>query len=34
MRMITLIHTIVLDTELLDYICTENEQDVGHMVGK
>jgi len=31
---ITLIHTIVLDTELMDYICTENEQDIGHMVGK
>jgi len=31
---ITMIHTIVLDTELLDYICTENEQDIGHMVGK
>jgi hypothetical protein len=31
---ITLTHTIVLDTELLDYICTENEKDVGHMVGK
>jgi hypothetical protein len=31
---ITLIHTIVLDTELMDYICTENEQDAAHMVGK
>jgi hypothetical protein len=25
---------IVLDTELLDYICTENEKDVSHLVGK
>lgn len=31
---ITMIHTIVLDTELMDYICTENEKDIGHMVGK
>jgi hypothetical protein len=22
------------DTELLDYICLENEKDVGHLVGK
>jgi hypothetical protein len=25
---------IVLNTELLDYICVENEKDVSHMVGK
>ena len=25
---------IVLNTELLDYICLENEKDVLHMVGK
>ena len=31
---IKLHHKIVLDTELIDYICTENEKDVGHMVGK
>jgi len=31
---ITMIHSIVLDTELMDYICTENEKDIGHMVGK
>jgi hypothetical protein len=31
---LTLVHTIVLDTELMDYICTENERDIGHMVGK
>lgn len=31
---ITLNHNIVLDTELIDYICTENEQAAGHLVGK
>jgi hypothetical protein len=31
---IKLIHKIVLDTELIDYLCVENEKDVGHMVGK
>jgi hypothetical protein len=31
---IKLHHQLVLDTELIDYICTENERDVGHMVGK
>jgi hypothetical protein len=31
---ITLIHQIVLDTDLLDYICVENEQDAGHLIGK
>jgi hypothetical protein len=27
-------HNIVLDTELIDYICTENEKDVPHLIGK
>jgi len=27
-------HFIVLNTELLDYICLENEKDMSHMVGK
>jgi hypothetical protein len=31
---IKLFHTLVLDTELMDYICTENEKDSPHMVGK
>ena len=25
---------IVLDTELLDYVCQENEKDLSHLVGK
>jgi hypothetical protein len=25
---------IVLNTELLDYICLENAKDISHMVGK
>jgi hypothetical protein len=29
-----LIHKIVLDTELMDYICVENEMDAPHLVGK
>ena len=29
-----LIHKIVLDTELMDYICVENEKDAPHLVGK
>ena len=29
-----LVHKIVLDTELMDYICTENEKDFGHLIGK
>ena len=29
-----LIHRIVVDTDLIDYVCTENEKDVPHMVGK
>jgi len=31
---ITLHHSIVLDTELLDYICLENEKSVAHLVGR
>jgi hypothetical protein len=33
---ITLTHRIVLDTELIDYICTENEKDwrAGRLIGK
>jgi len=31
---IKLIHRIVLNTELLDYLCVENEKDSPHMVGK
>jgi hypothetical protein len=27
-------HSIVLDTELLDYICLENEKSLVHLVGK
>lgn len=27
-------HNIVLDTELIDYICTENEKDAGRLIGK
>jgi len=27
-------HSIVLNTELLDYICLENEKDAAHLVGK
>lgn len=26
--------TIVLDTDILEYVCVENEKDVAHMVGK
>ena len=25
---------LAVSTELLDYICTENEKDVSHLVGK
>jgi hypothetical protein len=25
---------IALDTDLIDYICNENEQDIPHLVGK
>jgi len=31
---IKLVHNIVLDTDLIDYICTENEKDFSHMIGK
>jgi len=31
---IKLTHNIVLDTELIDYICIENEKDFGHLIGK
>jgi len=31
---VTLNQVLVLDTELLDYICLENEKSVAHMVGK
>jgi hypothetical protein len=31
---VTLNHVIVLDTEMLDYICLENEKSIAHMVGK
>jgi hypothetical protein len=31
---VTLTQVIVLDTELLDYICLENEKSLVHMVGK
>ena len=31
---VTLHHSIVLDTELLDYICLENEKSLVHLVGK
>ena len=27
-------HFIVLDTELLDYICLENEKSLSHLVGR
>ena len=31
---VTLVQTIVLDTDLLDYHCMDNEKDAKHMVGK
>lgn len=31
---VTLNHFIVLDTDLLDYICLENEKSLSHLVGK
>ena len=31
---VKLTHHLVLDTELLDYICLENEKSVAHMVGR
>jgi hypothetical protein len=27
-------HVIVVDTDLLDYVCLENEKDVKHLVGR
>jgi hypothetical protein len=30
----TIRHLIALDTELIDYVCQENEKDVRHLVGK
>jgi hypothetical protein len=31
---IKLHHNIVLDTELIDYLCVENEKDAGRLIGK
>ena len=31
---IALKHSLLLNTELLDYICLENEKDAGHLIGK
>jgi hypothetical protein len=31
---VTLHQAIVLDTDVLEYVCLENEKDVKHMVGK
>ena len=31
---VTLGYSIVLDTDLLEYFCTENERDAAHLVGK
>jgi hypothetical protein len=31
---ITMNHNIVLNTELIDYICAENEKDFAHLIGK
>src|SRR5262245_50266718 len=31
---IKLVHKIVVDTELIDYICVENEKDAGRLIGK
>jgi hypothetical protein len=31
---VTLAQRLVLDTELMDYHCTDNERDATHMVGK
>jgi hypothetical protein len=31
---VTLTQRLVLDTDLLDYHCTDNERDSKHMVGK
>jgi hypothetical protein len=31
---IKLVHNLVLNTELIDYICMENEKDAGRLIGK
>jgi hypothetical protein len=31
---VTLTHLLVPDTDLVDYICLENERDIPHLVGK
>ncbi|HLH30750.1 MAG TPA: hypothetical protein VKY31_06075, partial [Terriglobia bacterium] len=31
---IKMVHNLVLNTELIDYICAENEKDTGHLLGK
>jgi hypothetical protein len=31
---VTLSYNIVLDTDLLEYVCLENERDLPHLVGK
>jgi hypothetical protein len=31
---IKLIHKVVLDTDLIDYMCVENERDLGRLLGK
>ena len=31
---VTLKQTIVVDSDLLDYVCQENEKDVSHLVGQ
>ena len=31
---VTLTQTIVVDVDLLEYVCLENEKDIRHMVGK
>ena len=31
---VTLNQLIVVDTDLLDYVCLENEKDVKHLVGR
>jgi hypothetical protein len=32
--MVKLSHNIVLDSDMLDYICLENEKDIAHLIGK
>jgi hypothetical protein len=31
---VNLIFNATPDTELIEYVCSENEKDVGHLVGK